>query len=114
MPAAEPPSDETLEQPGSWLCLLERWFASLWEAVGPSTARAQSCQWIQVGPAPLLSGTNANRGLADEIAIGPGDPNMNGLLAGTLRRGFKTTNGGQLWTPVTDRHVTPRRASGRS
>lgn len=108
MPAAEPPADEKPAEPDSWLGPLGRWFASLWEAVGPRAAWAQSYQWTQIGPAPFLSGTNANVGFASEVAIVPGDPNMNSLFAGTLGGIFKTTNGGQNWTPVTDDQATPR------
>jgi alpha-tubulin suppressor-like RCC1 family protein len=74
-------------------------------------------RWMPLGPQPIpggcvgYSGVACNFGIGPfpesgrvtSIAIDPSDPNGNTVYLGTAAGGvWKTTDGGQTWTPITD------------
>jgi photosystem II stability/assembly factor-like uncharacterized protein len=62
---------------------------------------ASSGQWKLIGPKPISDGTNHYSGQVSAIAIDPRDSNK--IYIGTAAGGvWKSTNGGNTWTPLTD------------
>jgi photosystem II stability/assembly factor-like uncharacterized protein len=60
--------------------------------------------WAPIGPSPISEGTTNDNGLVAAIAINPNNPNV--MYLGTVGGGlWRTTDGGNTWTPVFDRQL---------
>lgn len=78
-----------------------RTLAAFMAAMVLGAAGAQT--WQDLGPAPISNGSYTGR--ISAIAASPGDPNRY-FVAGADGGVWRTTDGGQTWTPLTDRMPT--------
>ncbi len=75
-------------------------------SMGPMQAAEVQATWQNIGPAPMLSSSMGQQpvnvsGRVRALAIHPNDPNTV-YLGAALGGVWKTTNGGDSWTPLTD------------